>query len=144
MYTTFLEAPESPPIESLLAVDSDLVVIDGETYRHHRFGGGLVAVTATVGPHVYVAPGARIRGHAIVDGAVRLFHTAVIEDHAIVTGLVTLRGESSIGGSAFVKGGILLYGTARVAGTAFLIGTIRVNDGVVITDGDVRGRFTLA
>lgn len=136
--TPVTEAVLPPPPD-----DVPMVVVDGEEFWRWPRGGGLVALTASVSPHVYVATGARIRGRAVVDGGVRLFHQSVIEDQAIVLGPSTLRGTSSIGGEAYVRGNVQLHGDSRIAGTTHVVGIITLGTLVQIAAGEIRGHFTL-
>lgn len=112
-------------------------------FRPHPTGGGLVAVTAHVGPHVYVGKCATIKGRAIVVGSVRLFGQAIIEDEAVVTDFCTLRERSSIGGRAIVRGGVQLAGCARIEGTAHISGGVLLQHFARISQGFFGGSLTV-
>lgn len=126
--------PESP---------ESIVIIDGQPYSVHPYGGGLVALTASVAPHVYVAPRAMVKDHAFVDGIARLFDEALIEGDARVTGMCTLRGFSSAGGDAILMDGVSLEAYARVDGSARIEGSIKLQHRAHVSEGHLRGSFTI-
>lgn len=117
--------------------------IDGELYRPHPHGGGLVAVTAHVGSNVLVDKGAMIKGRAVVVGLVRLFGQAFIEEDAVVTDYCTLHEQSSIGGRAIVRGGVHLSHNARIEGTAHVTGAVRLQHFARINQGSFSGSMTV-
>jgi len=124
---------ESPPIR-----------IDDAEYRTHPSGGGLVAITAQVGPNVLVDKHAMIKGRAIVVGSVRLFGQAVIEEDAVVTDFCTLRDQSSIGGRAVVRGSVQLADRARIEGSAHISGGVLLQHFARIKQGVFSGSMTVA
>ncbi|WP_339619548.1 hypothetical protein [uncultured Salinibacterium sp.] len=126
---------EPPPLE---------IEIADATYRTHPTGGGLVAITAHVGPSVYVDRCAMIKGRAVVVGSVRLFGKAVIEEDAVVTDFCTLRDKSSIGGRAIVRGGVQLADNARVDGLAHISGGVLLQHFARISQGIFSGSMTVA
>lgn len=119
-------------------------LIDDAVYRTHPSGGGLVAVTAYVGPNVLVDKQAMIKGRAVVVGSVRLFGQAVIEDDAVVTDFCTLRDKSSIGGRAIVRGGVQLADRARIEGSAHISGGVLLQHFARINQGIFSGSLTVA
>lgn len=126
------------------AGEPEIVEIAGERYRRHRFGGGLVALTATVGSGVYVAPHAIVRGRAVVVGAVRLFDEAIVEEFAIVAGCCTLKNRSSVGGEAVLRGNVVLADLARVDGCARLGGNIKLRHFAHVNAGSFSGAMTVS
>ena len=122
----------------------EVIAIDETLYTRHPHGGGLVSVEASVSPHVYVAPNARIEGRAIVSGGVRLFHGSVIGDGAVVVWPSTLRGAARIGDSATVRGAVTMGGSATVGGSTVLIGTFRLSDSARLHYGAHWGGASIA
>lgn len=57
-------------IETLLALDlpEELIELDGQTYRYHPYGGGLVAVTAFATCEALIGPNAIVKDFAVVVG----------------------------------------------------------------------------
>lgn len=129
------EQAQSPSHSSIAA--------DGVRYTPHSNGGGLVASTASVGAHVYVAPGAIIRDSAVVTGATRLFGRARVEGHAIVIGACTLRDDASVAGDAVLRGSVTMVGFSRVEGQARVSGSVRLEHRALIAAGTVVGSFTI-
>lgn len=124
--------------------DTEDVEVDGILYRKHRLGGGLVAHTATVGPRVYVAPRAMIRGRSVVLDAVRLFDEAIVEESAIVVGCCTLHNSASIGGEAVLRGSVSLADRARVDGIARLSGSLKLKYFAHVSSGNIGGGITIS
>lgn len=124
--------------------DAEIVEFDGDRYRKHPNGGGLVALTAIVGPGVYVAPRAMIQGRAVVVGAVRLFDEAVVEESAIVAGCCTLRNQSHVGGEAVLRGNVVLADQARADGAARLSGNVALRHFAHVRVGNLSGAVTVS
>lgn len=118
----------------------DLIEIDGDYYRRHRSGGGLVSVTALVSPSARIDREAMVKHHAVIGANVRLFHRSVVEDLAVVIGMTTLREDSRIGGNAVVNG-VNLRGNAYVGGSSQLEGPIVVEASVRLVDIHLKGRY---
>lgn len=124
-------------------VTDDEIVIEGNRYRPHPNGGGLVSVTAFVGSRVFVAETARVEDRAIVLDTVRVLDRAVIAGNAIVADRCELRGDSRVGGFATLLGMVTLRRHAHVEGTARLEGTILVDYVAHISRGHLFGRLSI-
>lgn len=124
-------------------VPANLIEPGDSRYRVHPNGGGLVALTAHVGDHVFLDKHAVVRDRAIVVGAVRLFGYSVIEGNAIVADYCTLRGRSSVGGEAVVRGRVTLSHDARIDGTARVSGSVVVQHFGHVKQGSFAGTLTV-
>ena len=123
--------------------DEAFVEVAGEKYREHPNGGGLVAVSATVAPNVYVGPHAMVKDRAIVVGSVRLFDRSIVEGASIVADMGTLRDDASIGGDAIVRGQVTLAHHARVDGDARVNGGVLLQHFAYISRGVLSGGMTV-
>jgi|GEM_PF-799072 len=90
-------------------------VIEGG--HRHANGGGWVEDTATVDPAAYVAPGAVVRGDAVVGPGVRLEGRAWVASGAELRGDVVVRDVAVVRGSARLSGEVLVGGDAVVGFT---------------------------
>lgn len=126
-----------------LPFDEMHVRVADQQYRIHDNGGGLVSLTATVAPSVYVAEGAMIKDHAVVVGTVRLFDRSVIEGRAMVADMCTLRDNSCIGGDAVVRGQVTLAHHARIDGDARVNGGVLLQHFAHISRGSLSGGMTV-
>ncbi|MFZ4893316.1 hypothetical protein ACL9RL_02580 [Plantibacter sp. Mn2098] len=133
----------TPVSTTLVDAPPELICIDGEFYRRHKFGGGLVAVTAKVAPSAYVDRRAMVRGHAVLLGTARLFGEAIAEDHAVLGGMTTLRDRARVGGEAILISGVIVREDAYVGGKTCLEGPIVVEGKAQVIDVNLRGRLTL-
>jgi acyl-[acyl carrier protein]--UDP-N-acetylglucosamine O-acyltransferase len=115
------------PVENAHNTDETrLTLFEGALFATHPNGGGLVAITATVQPSVFVAPHARVGGYATVRDYVRLLDRAVIEDHADVSGRCTLRGDARVFGEAVLEDHVVLVRNASVGDRARLGGSLHI------------------
>lgn len=118
---------------------------EGDFYRPHPNGGGLVALTANVDLRVFVGAHAMIKDTAsvhgdyfIVDTAVvggsacligggRLKDAAVVDGRARLEGFIVVAGQARVSGDALVRGRIFLKYNAYIAGTSRLLGELLVS-----------------
>jgi carbonic anhydrase/acetyltransferase-like protein (isoleucine patch superfamily) len=119
---------------------ADLVEVDGELYRRHPMGGGLVSITATVANDARVDVNAMVKHRAVVGSGVRLFHDSVVEGSAVVVGMTTLRDRSRVGEEAFVRGA-MLRDDAYVGGISRIVGLVSVEQNARLIDLDLSGRY---
>ena len=132
-------------VEALPALDlsEELIELDGQAYRHHPYGGGLVAVTAFAAREALICPNAIVKDFAVVVGSVRLFNQARVEEHAVVSDRCTLRDDAVVAGQAILRGSVLMTDQAYVGGSACLNGAVKLQYFARVTDGDLRGNQTI-
>jgi UDP-3-O-[3-hydroxymyristoyl] glucosamine N-acyltransferase len=124
--------------------DAQIVEVDGIRYRVHEKGGGLVALTATVGADVFVAPGATVRDFAVVIGMARLFDESTVEGHAVVADYCTLHDQARVGQNATLRGSVTMAGKSCADGTARLSGGVQLRYLAHVSDGVYTGGISIA
>lgn len=118
----------------------ELIEIDGAWYYQHKYGGGLVAMTARVASSAFVDRNAMVKDLAVVNSGVRLFHQSIAEGQSVLLGMSTLRDNARVGGHAVVRN-VTMKDDAYVGGSTHLDGNIRVEQFARIVDVDLRGSF---
>jgi len=124
------------------AID-DAVEIDGNYYRPHINGGGLVAVTAYVAASAYVESTAMVKDNAVVLDAVRIRHRAIAEHFARISGQCELMHDSRVSGFAMLSGKVALQRRSRVSGHARVEGSVRLDYQAHVTRGHIIGSFLI-
>lgn len=124
---------------ALFADYDDAVEIDGQRYRPHSNGGGLVAVTAFVGAYVYVEKTAMVKDSAVVVGGVRILDRAIVEGQAAIADRCQLSHDSRVGGFATLTGSVTLRRHARASGIARLEGGVRLDYYAHVVRGHLTG-----
>jgi len=115
--------------------------------RRHPNGGGMVALSASVDPSVFLSSDSMVFGHAQVRGNVRITGGAsiqgdllpggistLIEDDVKIVGAVKIRGAVLLRNSANIRGPVWMSGTVQVMHHATVAGNTRLEGDVVILD----------
>lgn len=121
-----------------------VISIEGNAYRPHPNGGGMVALTALVSPNVYVGPRAMIRDRAVVVGGVRLFDESIVEEKAVVAGRCTLRGKSRVSGEAVLRDNVTMHDAARADGLVRISGSVKLRHFAHVSIGNMTGGITIS
>ena len=94
----------------------------------HPFGGGWVANTAEVDDSVYIAPLARIFGHAKIYNNVKIGGFSKISGYAQIRDNVCIGGKVSVQGYALVEGNVILEKECFVGAGTHLAGNFKISD----------------
>jgi carbonic anhydrase/acetyltransferase-like protein (isoleucine patch superfamily) len=135
--------PVYPQLKDCITIrKEDAMIIDGKfdfgdglvPARRHSNGGGIVALTTSIGSSAFVARDARVWGRAEVLGRAQIQSCARVCDRAKVAGRATIAGYAVVSGRGKVTGDAEVFQYGRVNGDASVSGKARVYD-----NGEVRG-----
>ena len=103
--------------------------------RRHTNGGGMVALTATVEPTVFLGPGCAVFGHACLLGKVHVSGGARISGLRYPPDISTrLEDQVRISGNVVIEGCVLMRDNAQARGNARLTGAVQMHHRSIAAD----------